>query len=490
LITFWITSQVFAQDKQHQSELDKSEVPMEFVQLGESGLIIKTGNARFQGKRDYNMLFYTAQGDLLWKKSFKSNTQALQTDHITVASPDGSVVYHIELDRFRQHKQHLTQINRKGAVKVLEIDKKVEMGENLISVFCDEKYLYYLASENGNELSEKKKLTEKLILNRFSHADWSYKKAVLAMPTLIDGEFSTFWTFAGQQGKVKYLVSKTINPEVTQQQFDLVTIDPDGNVIGKSNLSFDTGNEWVRPAVSESLGENSNLHNGFHNLLDVNFEYSSSIHSSTWKAPGIAAGPSVNTGSVQNSARMMTGSFGYLQLDIPNNAIYISGLLGPRPVRKIAPGFGGFYLYKFDLSGKVLWKLIHPGTKELLDEKFYTTHGRAHDRKIAFFASADQKSTFGISFYRNMSAKKRVYLFDMDEKGQVERNRVNSEDESGEWESSLTPTLTARTKDYLSKKMKGNEKDFTSFTFLNKEGELLLLMDEKNRKMNVLYFKI
>jgi hypothetical protein len=479
LITFWITSQVFAQDKQHQAELDKNEVPMEFVQLGERGLIIKTGNARFPGKRDYNLFYYTAKGDLLWQKTFKSNTQALQTDHITVASPDGSMVYHIELDRFRQHKQHLTQINRKGAVKELEIDKKVEMGENLISVFCDESYLYYLTSENGNELSNKKKMKEKLILNRFSHTDWSYKKTVLAMPSLVDGKFSTFWTFAGQWGKVKYLLSKTMNTEVRQQQFALAMIDRDGNILGKIDLDFDTGNEWVRPAVSIGMNESQFLHNGYINLLDINFSEG-----------GYISSPATPNSSLHTPPSMRSGSLGYLQLDAANEAVYIYGLLGPRPFRKVVPGYTGFYIYKFGLDGKVLWKRLNAATQELLDEKFYTIHGLPHNRNISLFVREDQKSTFSISFYRNMSAKKRIYLFDMDEKGQVEGTRVNGEDESGEWDSSLTPTLSVRTKDYLNKKMKGNEKNVTSYTFLNKEGELLLLMDEKNRKMNVLYFKI
>jgi len=464
---------------------------MEFVQLGKSGSIIKTGNARFQGKRDYVLHFYTAEGELVWEKKVETETQAFKTQNITIATPDGSIVYNIEVDdsRLAKYKQYLTQITRTGVAKKMEIDKP-EMGKSLLSIFCDENYLYYLCSENGNELHKKKKVTEKLILNRFSHASLTHKKMELAMPAITDGELSTFWTLAGQNGKIKYLTSKVINPKEAQQKFHLVSIDPEGNIVNRTSIDFDTKEKWVRPAVSESLGESKVLHNGSYNLVDVNFENSTYVQTSTFKAPGAGASPALTTSSVSESAIMMNGSFSYLHLDAVNDALYIYGLLGPRPVRKVAPGFNGFYVYKYNLAGRAIWKLVDPGSKDLLDEKFYTTHGMAHHRNIGLFLKRDQNATFSISFYRNRSATKRLYLFEIDTKGQLINTRSSGNDDSGEWSSALSQTISSKSKDYLNKKMKENGKDLTPMFFPSEVGEMLLILDQKNRKLNVLYFKI
>jgi hypothetical protein len=490
LVLLLVVQCAFAQDAQREIALGKREMVVESVYLGDKGFILKTG---IPGNivRGTNRLFYfTGQGALVWEKKIDNEYQGLRSDNVTVAAPDGSMVYHIEskTNSFAGEKQQLTQINAKGEAKKLELAIGDDYGQSLQSIFCDEKYLYYLATQNGHELKDKKKGTEKLILNRFTHNGLKHSKVVLDLPAIANPELTSFWSFAGQGKLGKYLVSKTLLTHANQQTFDLVVIDADGKVVKKTTIAYELGDGYIRPAVSENAGEGKEWHHGSRNLANLNFQSTGGTMTTTVHTPGAAPGPPTTRHFASLPGWPTSAGFGYLYLDaIPEeNAIYAYGLLGPGPFKKVAPGYEGFYVYKFDLNGKAVWKLHNPGTKELLDSKFYTTHGHPADRRINLVSGPDGGLTFSISFTPNLKAQPDLFLFDISGQGQVTRERTTNK---GAEEPAMVVALHPKAYAYVKKQPSRKSDVVVPVSFATPGGEVLLLQNLSDQKLNVLYFK-
>jgi hypothetical protein len=396
-------------------------------------------------------------------------------------------VYHIEVKTgdFAGEKQYLTQISENGEVKKTVLAIGDDYGKSLLSVFCDEQYLYFLASQNGNEYHEKKKVNEKVILNRFAHSGLSHKKFVLDLPALSDPATSSFWSFAGQNKQGKYLVSKRLQPEISQQTVDLVTFNAEGKVTGKLTLSYDSSEKFIRPASSISLNEGKEFHMGSRNLVNINFEPTSSVPlTMTSQAPGPAAGPATVSSFGGSSAWHTNAAFGYLHIDA-SDAIYIYGLSGPKPFKRVGSGYEGFYVYKYDINGNQIWKLRSEGTKELLETKFYTTHGRPQDRYIGLYSHPNQRLTFSIAVTANLSAKPDVFLFDISEQGQIAGTHSTKE---AAGESAVLVSLTPKAKEYVKKQPLGKSSAAFAHSFVTPSGEVLL-MGGKEGKLHVLFFE-
>jgi hypothetical protein len=479
----------FAQDGQREIALGKREMVVESVYLGDKGFILKTGIPGNLVRGTNRLFYFNAQGALVWEKEIDNEYQGLRSDNVTVAAPDGSMVYHIEskTNSFAGEKQQLTQINAKGEARKLELPIKDDYGKNLQSIFCDEKYLYYLATQNGDELKDKKKGSEKLILNRFTHNGLKHSKVVLDLPAIATPEVSSFWSFAGQGKLGKYLVSKTLLTHANRQTFDVVVIDAEGKVVKKSTIACELGDAYIRPALSDSPGEGKEWHQGGRNLADLNFKMVSGPPAMTVQAPGPAAGPPTTT-RFPASASPTSAAFGYLQLVATpqENAIYAYGLLGPGPFKNVAPGYEGFYVYKFDLDGKEVWKVRNPGTKELMDSKFYTTHGRPADRRINLVAQPDGQLTFSIAFIPNLSAQQDLFLFDISGQGQVTRERTTN---NGAKEPAMLVALSPKAYAYVKKQPSRKSGEVVHVSFALPGGEVLLLQNLSEHKLNVLFFK-
>ncbi len=476
----------FAQDGQREITLGKREMVVESVYLGDKGFILKTGIPGNLVRGTNRLFYFNGQGALVWEKKIDNEYQGLRSKNMTVATPDGSVVYHIEskTNSFAGEKQQLTQINAKGEAKKLELAIGDDYGKNLQSIFCDEKYLYYLATQNGHELRDKKKGSEKLILNRFTHNGLKHSKVVLDLPAIANPELTSFWSYAGQGKQGKYLVSKTLLTHANQQTFDLVVIDADGKVIKKTTIAYELGEGYVRPAVCLSAGEGQEWHQGSRNLVNLNFE-SQGLPMTTAMLPPVGSGPPAIR--FYSAGSPTSAGFGYLHLDaVPEeNAIYAYGLLGPSPFKVLAPGYEGFYVYKFDLNGKPVWKLHNPGSKALRESKFYTTHGTPSDRYIKLVSGPDGGLTFSITFTPNLSAQPGAFLFDISGQGQVTRERSTND---GAGESAMVAALTPKAYAYVKQQLSRKSDAVLPVSFATPGGEVLLLQNLSEHKLNVLFF--
>ncbi len=485
-------SRAFAQDGQHEVTLDKREMPVECILLGEKGFVVKTGNPLFGGKGSVRLLYFTNNGGLVWEKQIDNEYQALQSAHVTVAAPDGSVVYHIEAPSgFAGEKQHLTQINAKGVAKKMELAIPKDAGRSLQTIFCDQQYLYYLATENGNEAKEKKRGSEKMILNRFSHNGLTRKRIELDLPALFTPELSSFWSFAGQNKQGKYLVSKTLLPYAKDQTFDIVTIDSEGKVTGKKTITYEVGDEYIRPANSLSASEGKATHLGARNMVTLSFEslgypMQTGSYSVNRAAVGITGALNAPFPAGQ-SYSPTTAAFGHMHVDPTQeeNAIYLYGLLGPRPFRKLDPGYTGFYVYKYDLEGKEIWKLRQPATKEMAASKIYATHALPADRYIRLISRPNGQQTFSIMVYPNLSAQPDLFSFDISGQGQVTEAQSTGR---GDGEPVAVAALTPMAREYV-RKSSVKTKDAVPASFPTAGGEVLLLFNPETQKLNVLCFK-
>lgn len=70
-------------------------------------------------------------------------------------------------------------------------------GKSLQNILCDNNYLYLVATQEGDELHDRKKVNEKLLLNRFDAQTFSYKRFVIDTPPIEEGEENSFWSFIG-----------------------------------------------------------------------------------------------------------------------------------------------------------------------------------------------------------------------------------------------------------------------------------------------------
>ncbi len=458
-LLYLCSSCLFAQTTQHQIPLQKREQLLTCVQLGSHGFVIQTGMlfSLSSQKTNYTLAYYTAQAEAGWQIQVPGQYKAGTNTNIVVAAPDASYVYNIEGKKmsFLKERQYLTQVTKKGEVKKFELQMTEDYGKEILSVFCDDTYLYYLTTT-----ADKK--SDKLVLNRFSHAGLTRKKILLDLP--VDTK-NAMWSFAGQHTKDKYLVSKYLDPESTTQSMEVVTFDPEGTITQKLSIPYSTEPVYLRPARCTSTSEGLTLLNqGNTTVSNVNFI------------------EGVDNLIYTNSA------FGYMWIDAPHNAMYIYGLSGTKPFKKLGPGYGGFYVYKYDLKGSPIWKLQSPGSKELLDVPFYTTHGLPSQRYISLTPFSGQDLVFSISFSKNMSFSESLFLFPVSDKGQAApgQQRILTSNDAVDWMS--TGILTPKAEAYMKMQDK-KTRPLYPVSFPTTGGEILLTVDPDYKKLNILFFK-
>jgi hypothetical protein len=262
-----------------------------------------------------------------------------------------------------------------------------------------------------------------------------------------------------------------------------VSFNSEGKVTGKKTISYDSFDKFIRPSSSISHSESKESHLGSRNLVNINFEPTSSVPLAM-TSPGPAAGPSMINQFNGSSEKYTNAAFGYLYIDA-TDAIYIYGLTGPKPFKRVGSSYEGFYVYKYDSNGKEIWKLRNEGSKELLETKFYTTHGRPQDRYIGLLLHPDQKLTFSIAVTANLSAKPDMFLFDISQQGQV-TGTYSTKDAAGE--SALVASLTPNAKEYVKKQPLGKSSAVFASSFPTPSGEVLL-MGGKEGKLNILFFE-
>jgi hypothetical protein len=339
-----------AQDNTVTIKLNETEDLLDIIDLGDNGLLFKTGllvnidntNYTYTKKLNWKAYHYSSTLDKLWELPIQNYSTGKYGDYF-VSSPDASKLYQLEIKGMINGKSLLTLINNGVLSESKEIDDVKKNGFRLISVFCDTNYIYFLNTKKGTGIDKKEKFEEKIVFTRFSKESFSRKQIVLDLPE-IEKDYN-FWWYAGPSNNGFYLYNKNLNK----------------NTFKYSVLSLDSaGKVYKKYMISDSLDGG------------CEFEFSD-----TYKYyPGSKVEDnSVDFYSSPRSEWYLNGK-GYFKFDEKNNVYYIYGIYSVKVGKK---DNYGFYICKYDMTGKRIWKLQKELNNEVVDKKI------AYHSKSLFF---------------------------------------------------------------------------------------------------------
>lgn len=376
---FYITQ---AQDKEVTISTVKHEAISDYIFLGEAGFILSTTQLEVGIYMEHTLSYFTPELELLWKKEFKDKQQYANRDKHLVTSPKGSYTYYLEIaspagSGFNKKTHEIFQVKKDGTENRFELEPSEAFGQNLQTIFCDEQYLYYLTTENGNERHNKKKTTEKLILNRFSHESLKHERFILDLPVVAEGDNTTFWQYVANTETEILLVSKVMDIPLGKAIYDVATVSTLGKVLSVKKMPVNLHQKFTRPA-------NDVAPSGSRYVMTTDLNSSSTTHTLN--------------GSSQTITVVTAGGYGNLAFNPATNGFYVYGLLGPIPFRKVAPPYEGFYVIHLDKEGNEQWRVQHTGPQELLNNGTFSKHGRPADRWISLNFLPNQHLNFVIGF--------------------------------------------------------------------------------------------
>lgn len=352
-----------------------------------STVLTKGGFSSGGGKNEKTYMYLNAEGKIEWEKTITDNEKGSYT--FLVASPTGNVAFIAEWKSFPGKEIYVTQINKNGEIKRSTLESNSSYGKSLLSVFCDDEYLYLLATENNNEKSHNKQATERLILNRFKSSTLAYSRVLVAAPAVSAGESTIFWNYVGNIENEIYLVSKEINLEDALNVYRIAAINSDGKLIRETKINHRLANYKFQRAAWDLLVNRSIFSN-----LDVNV-YEDASGTSIANPTSL---PQSNMGSYTwQLPEMRYGSFGLIQFDNYNKCFYIYGLSGPKAYQRLAAKYEGFYVNKFDMSGKQVWAIEQQVPEALMEEKYFYVHGLPSERDVALKVWSDKFINFSIA---------------------------------------------------------------------------------------------
>ena len=328
--------------------------------------------------------------------------------------------------------------------------------------------MYYLTTEDGWEKHDKKKTKEKLVLNRFSNADLSHKKIIIDLPAIAEGENTTFWTFIGQKGNEKYLLSKSVDVEKNELKCNVLVVNEQGKTLKSFAIDINMEDRFLRPGFTMLLPNKGHT---------VVAKLDSDIVTKR-------SGPVGSTEPRVMESRPVTtmGAFGNLMFDAESNAFYAYGLFGPKPFRTLGPIYEGFYVHKYDLDGKAIWKLNQAGSQELLDEKVFRVHGTPGDRNISL-RSLNQHLNFSIQF------RKSLYTYEISSEGKLISTKHKGDFIAPVDNFVYNSTAGSKSEAFVKTKGNVNDKHVVYTNFFNSEGEVLLEWDMKSSFFTLMLFK-
>ena len=434
------------------------------------------------GKGSSRMLYCLADGKQLWDKTVDNKYGALVRNIKGVAAPSGAAAYTIEYalldDPAPVHQ--ITRFSREGEMQAGIL---TDGTSHIQTIFCDDQYLYYVTTLNGKELRDSKKDDERLILNRVDPSDFSGKKFQFDVPVIENGETTTFWTYIGQHGSSKYLLSKVNDIDKGQHSFNILTFDQDANILNSTKIDLVLDNRYVRPALAVSYPGRT-----FETIVNPDFKQIS-LQPPMGSPPGIAPG-AVGFGVYlappgrrpATAYRLTEGAYTYLYLDEEHGFFYVYGLSGPEPFKRLGSVYDGFYILKYTLAGELVWKLQQPASPELLKQIKFRVHNAPNERNIAIKILHDQTVNFSIQF------SGMLFTSEVSPEGKFLRSypRVNYSRPVD----MFVHDMPARLRGVLYAEQKNKNLTKVDYTnFLTPAGELLLEHDEKKNELNVLYFK-
>jgi hypothetical protein len=344
---------------------------------------------------DKNLFAYSATGELLWKKPFQEPYSS--TNNLMITSPSAAYTYRLSFkgniqDTYNNKPVRVTQISKSGVVKNFELPAKKEYGKTLLTIFCSDQYLYYLTTKDGHERYDDERLTEKLLLNRFSAVDQSYRQFVIDVPPLPTTDDWVFWSYAGQIDNLTYVIAKGWTDENSAEHasIELAGFNSEGEVKVRKKIITTLKDKFMRPVSMQQIGDSHRTYE------DQDF---------------VSAG---------NYLGQTSGAFMGFQTDPFNKCFYAYGLVGPKLFKRVAPEYDGFYVVKYDLEGNEVWRLQQTGDKELVDERIFNQGAAPIARHLTLDSEPDGKLLVLISWPKGSAT------FNISETGKIQEETSNS----------------------------------------------------------------
>jgi hypothetical protein len=478
LVLIFFNDHVTAQDNVETIAINNSSVNT--LILGEKGFIIKIRSNKTIQLRRYN-----SQAKLLWKLEIDNaypykvvDAYASRVDDgILIASPSSNTTYLIQIKDLGARKGYwhltgdgigyfqsthiITRIDSSGIAKTYELKGSLELGRSLQTVFCDDQFLYYLATENGNEGEKENRATEKLILNRFDALDLSYKKVFLDLPQIIDDDKSTFWTYLGDIDGKKFIASKYLNRFTTANSFHVAVFNSEGTIENKFAIDFDLINGYIRPTRFFRRHRP-----GFAQIRDLDFLERRGYP--YWRASGTIDQP---------------GAYANLILNTESRQFYVIGTYGPKPFRFATFSYSGFYIYKYDPAGNRLMKTM-------LAESFRSKCMPA-DRHIMIKFLPNE--AINLSFLNTINndfagtEKKEFFDYMINSNGDVELKTKDSDFQ--DLRSDMRLDLSEQSKSYIAQMDSEISKTSEFENSFCRNGEILLERNYRYGFLKIAYFK-
>jgi hypothetical protein len=455
VICILTVSSLFAQEKKAEIEL-KSHTSLErSIFFPDQNLIFIT--SRNALKAETTVYCFSPDGDKVWEKKIPVLLPVATQKTNVITTPDEKTILVVQQqDRnYNSGPHQIVMLNRNGDEKTFKIEGKKEFGKRLLKVFCDNNYLYYIASMYGEEKHKERKSGDKVILNRFSLSDFSYQRFVLDLPQIKEGSNTTFWSLIGQRDDEKFFVSKSIDKEAGKNTFTVATVNHEGKTLKTMVLeTVLTDSKFTRPSYST-----------FENPWEQEFvqlDYS--------EAPGAPGSNSI-------TIIELDGAFGHILYSDLHDCFYVYGLTGPEPFKKRGNN-DGFYINKFDRDGKLMWDLQQPASKQLLNEKYFDPN------------SSPRYRNFSISPLPNNMLKTDIELFEIKYRYFITPDgKTISESRSEKKEivdGVITSNKNLKSAGYVSKNQNSN---IYINVYQQAESELVVRRDFQKLKVEVLLFK-
>lgn len=308
--------------------------------------------------------------------------QSLEVEEL--ATPDKTVLYSIKtnIDRFDGKVTKVLRTNPiDGSEVKLEVGGKEGFGKNLQVIICDNRYLFFVTTEDGLEAHEKKKINEKLVLNRYDHVNFQRTKFVVATPPIEGGDQTCFWSFVGQSESTKYFSYKRIDEKLTKVEFVILGVSSDGEVVSTTKFATSLGaGSFTRPFYNVSEPRNSIIARRLDYLIRVSTNNSGGMRSSYERTLAL---PTAHAQVI---------------FDNQKERFLVYGLFGDAPFKPVASQYKGLHLSSYDLAGNKSWSVQQPAGPKLMGEGFFRVHGTPGDRNLEVFSVPQEKIVVVVSF--------------------------------------------------------------------------------------------
>jgi hypothetical protein len=460
----------FGQDKTHKIEIDKRSDVQQVINLGDAGLVIRTGKktktmGTFELK--WKLTRLSADLDKIWEVPVEKVRRDFSYAQPLVASPTGNYVYQIQV-RWDVNALILTQVNESGEAKIHKLQDIDYFPAN--QIFCDDTYLYFFERKylDLDDALGKNKKPLVLIMNRMRHSDFQFEEEiVLDLPPVFDDEVQTGWEYAGHDNSGIYVFSKSVDPD---HRYDVIKIDKSGNVLESISVDANMEGVDVRGSYNERLFNEMGVHQHYEdaNNYDYYIEYG------------------------QNGRQIWRnlGAYGNIKMDLPNGAFYIYGLYGPKPLKeKGKTTYSGYFIQKYKLNGEQVWQSKKEISNYFKNEKTFIRAGEKTSKELI-------DVVLQLNVYPNETSSIRVYIgnrsevhaFWIDATGTLQDheeqdNRDNMLEIPDHYDTSFPPPASMR-------KKYGVTKDTRCAVFGNSGGDILIERIDKDEDVVLLeYFK-